>query len=533
MAQAKTDTSNLIKRVAILCRASTQELAEAETLRQQENICREYAESLSRQTGITHKIVHILVEEGVSGASKKRPKFEQLKHLIKTKQIDGVITKELSRLSRSLSSFVAFCSLCKQHGVFLHITNLPDLNPNTATGSMVLSVLASMSVFEREICIERVKDTLRSAALRDSKINGGSVIYGFRRHETKKGCWVPDEEELKNIEFMMKTFIEVGSITKAINISTKYGIRNKNGNKFDCTSLRKLFENRKLVGELRVVHGDSDELETFVPLPFGAVVETTLFEKVQKQLAVNDSARANLNRRGNKVYLFTGLLYHTNGASYAGQSAICRNGQRKNYYFESATKSRIDADRLEEKVLKDLCKSIESEVELEKHIKTISDTRDKKVNIIASEIKRRRSELEDIAKKEFDIVKGISALGTQGSPTTLKWLEEQVNLVSRAKNNCGERLSELEQEREQLLKADVNLKKHQNQALEIFRRMKKADPVRQRQFLRQVLEKVEISPSGEVRIIWKFSGVFTGPEEMVASGQNWLRRRDSNPRPAG
>ncbi|MGZ6433819.1 MAG: recombinase family protein [Pseudobdellovibrionaceae bacterium] len=529
----KTANSVPYKRVAIATRASTQELADAETLRQQENICREYVESLAKQTGIPHKVVEVFVEEGVSGASKKRPVMDRLILKVKTGQIDAIVTKELSRLFRSLTSFLNFCQLCRTHGVALYIRNLPDLNPNTATGSMVLSVLAAISVFEREICIERVKDTLRSAALRDSKINGGSVIYGFSRHPSKKGCWVPDTEELKNVEFLMKTFTEVGSLTETIKIAEKYGIKNKGGSSFGCTSLRKLFENRKFVGELRVIHGENDEQETFVPLPFGPVIDVALFDRVQTQLTVNDSARANLNRRGTKVYLFTGLLHHENGASYAGQSAICRNGRRKNYYYESKTKSRVDADQLEDRVLKNLCNSIEKEVELEKHAKSLLDSRDKKIEIISTEIKRVRVELDEIREKEMDILKGMSALGQQGSPATVKWLEDQVATVSRTRNENGERLERLECEREQLLKSEVNVKKYQNQALEIFYRMKKADPVQQRQFLRQVIEKIELNHSAEVRITWKFSGVFTGMEEMVASKQNWLRRRDSNPRPSG
>src|SRR3990167_767057 len=112
------------------------------------------------------------------------------------------------------------------------------------------------------------------------------------------------------------------SITETISIAVRYVIMNKNGRAFDCTSLRKLFENRKLIGELRVVHGNNDELETFVPLPFGAVIDKDLFEKVQEQIAVNDSARANLNQRGTKIYLLTGILHNQNGATYSGQSAI-------------------------------------------------------------------------------------------------------------------------------------------------------------------------------------------------------------------
>ena len=226
-------------------------------------------------------------------------------------------------------------------------------------------------------------------------------------------------------------------------------------------------------------------------------------------------------------------MQHQNGATYSGQSAICRNGRRKNYYYESKTKSRIDADQLEDKILKSLSGSIEQEVELEKHIRSVTDSRNKKVEIVNAEMKRLRQEMGENEKKELDLVKGLSALGGNASVTTLKWLDDQVKAVEQVKSQCGERLAELEREKEKLLRAEVNLKKYQDQALGIFRKMKKAAPVRQRQFLRQVLEKIEISHSGEIRIDWKFSGVFTAMEETVASGQNWLRRRDSNPRPSG
>lgn len=72
--------------------------------------------------------------------------------------------------------------------------------------------------------------------------------------------------------------------------------------------------------------------------------------------------------------------------------------------------------------------------------------------------------------------------------------------VSKAKTEHGERLERLECEREQLLKSEINIKKYQRQALEIFHRMRKTDPVQQRQFLRQVVEKIEINPRRPLQI---------------------------------
>jgi DNA invertase Pin-like site-specific DNA recombinase len=491
-------------------------------------------EQLSVQSGIEHRVKHVLIEKtGISGAKKIRPELKKLEILIRGEKIKFLIFEELSRLSRILKHLLEFLDLCKQYGVAVYIRGLPNVNINSAAGEMFIHTMGSAAQFERSLTIERVKNTLRAAALRDSKINGGSIVYGFSRDQEKKGNWIPVIEEIKNIEFMMKSFLEVGSITETIKISNKYGIKNKNGRSFDCTSLKKLFENRKLIGELHVVHGNNDELKSVVPLPFGAVIDVGLFEKVQIQIAQNDGARANLNRRGTKIYLLTGILHDQNGATYAGQSAICRNGKRKNYYYEAKTKSRIDADQLEEKILRSLSGSIENNVELDKHSHSISQARSRKIEVITAEINRLKSEVIDVEKKELEIIKGLSFLGLGASEDTMKWLNNQVRVVEQSRRSTGERLEELSREKEQLLKTEINLKKYQNRAIEIFRRMKKAAPIKQRQFLRQVIEKIELNPSGEVRIDWKFSEVFTAKEEVVAPTKKWLGRRDSNPRPTG
>ena len=126
----------------------------------------------------------------------------------------------------------------------------------------------------------------------------------------------------------------------------------------------------------------------------------------------------------------------------------------------------------------------------------------------------------------------MSALGSNASESTLKFLDDQITQATTIKQKCGERMEELSQELADLKKTEVDLKKFQKQALKNFLQMKKADRIQLRQFLRQVIEKIELNYSGEIRITWKFSEVFTNAEGPVAPDKKWLRWQDSNLRPS-
>ena len=141
-------------------------------------------------------------------------------------------------------------------------------------------------------------------------------------------------------------------------------------------------------------------------------------------------------------------------------------------------------------------------------------------------------ELSDIKNKETMILSNLTNIAAP-SVTVTQWLEDQITEVRKAKKYIGEQLQELEDKKDAIKSSVSDLRSIKSNALQIFRKMKKADPINQRHFLRQIIEKIEMSPSGEVLIIWRVSDLFTVPEETVASDKKWLRRQDSNLRPSG
>ncbi len=398
---------------------------------------------------------------------------------------------------------------------------------------MVLAVIGAIAQFERELAIERVKNTLRSAALHDKKINGGCVIYGFRRDPDKKGKWIKVDDEIANIELLLRDFVSHGSLKKTLQTAELKGIKNRSGKPFTFTSLRKLFENRKLVGDLRVVHGDNDELETFVKLPYGEVISRDLFNKVQTQLGIHDTSRPNQNRLGERTFLFTNLLFSESGVSYTTSSACGRSGEKYSYYIERKHKMKVNADLFEQKVLSSLVGSLASEEQMESHAQRVGETHKQEIEALETEFKLLGSDMAELRKREVGIIAGLGKVSQNSAEDLIGLLNQQARDVSDAKARMSARQIELEYRQEELLSFDIDIKKHRARALEILKNITKAEPIRQRHFIRQVIEKIELNKSGEATIYWKFGKVLTAGEEMVVPTQNWLRRRDSNPRQGG
>jgi DNA invertase Pin-like site-specific DNA recombinase len=176
-----------VHRCAIYGRVSVDEAAEVEhgSLEQQQHLCRDLAAQLSRMRDAEYRVDYILIEErGVSGGNTNRPKFQALLDLVRSRRIDAVLAKEISRIARSIKDFCEFMEVCRANTVAVHIRGL-DLDPNTPMGELMFKMLALIAEFERKLIVQRTKDSIRSAMLNNSKINGGSLPLGFDFEDTK------------------------------------------------------------------------------------------------------------------------------------------------------------------------------------------------------------------------------------------------------------------------------------------------------------------------------------------------------------
>lgn len=117
-----------------------------------------------------------------SGTKDDREEFQQLWQDIEAGEIDRVVTWEMSRLSRRLSTAADFMETCARTGTALETLN--DMFPNLHGGGkddiwdeLMAKFSAWMMEFEREMTRERVRSGVRKAIDEGKWV--GRPPYGF------------------------------------------------------------------------------------------------------------------------------------------------------------------------------------------------------------------------------------------------------------------------------------------------------------------------------------------------------------------
>jgi DNA invertase Pin-like site-specific DNA recombinase len=126
----------------------------------QERSLREYA---ARRGWTVHKIYR---DQGVSGASSKRPDLSVLFKDCHRGSIDVLLVWKFDRLARSLNSLISCLEMCRSLGIdFVSVTESVDTS--LPSGELVFQMIGAVAQFERSLIAERVK-----AGLANARANG-------------------------------------------------------------------------------------------------------------------------------------------------------------------------------------------------------------------------------------------------------------------------------------------------------------------------------------------------------------------------
>jgi DNA invertase Pin-like site-specific DNA recombinase len=340
-------------RVGIYNRVSHED--ELQSLESQVHICKEYVAHYASSKNVIIKITHILTEKaGLSGKNANRPKYQELLYLIETKQIDWIVAKELSRLSRSTQDFAKLIELCHKSGTSIIVPSFEiDLNsPMSVAMAFISSVFAQL---ERELIVQRTVSGIRSLVITKQKIHGSPVVLGFAKHPTETGRWIVLEDEIQLVISIFRTFIQYKSFKCTLDALDKLGIRTKSSKRFNYQTLKRLLINRKYIGKLQVPNEDME-----VDLPFGAPIPLDLFNEVQSIVASIDEELGAHLRNPSRVYLLSGLLFTILGNALSGTSAKGRDGKTRNYYRSQEEDLTLSCDEIEMliiRVVEDICRN--------------------------------------------------------------------------------------------------------------------------------------------------------------------------------
>lgn len=159
--------------------------------------------------------LHALEEAGVSamniftdkmsGGSRKRPGLTRLLQYLN--EGDTLVVWRLDRLARSLSDLIGLMEELKKRGVkFRSLTEA--INLDTASGSLVVHVLAAISEFERQVTSERISAGMQTRKAEGKAVGAQPKLYGpaltYAKKRRKAGIPAPQVAEELMAKFRVK-----------------------------------------------------------------------------------------------------------------------------------------------------------------------------------------------------------------------------------------------------------------------------------------------------------------------------------------
>jgi len=156
-------------RAAIYARVSTRDQSVALQVDEAERFCR------ARGWEIVATI-----QDTISGIRERRPGLDFLMSLARGRRIDAVVVWKRDRLFRSLRHLLASSAELEALGVaFVSLTE--QIDTTTPAGKLLVSILASLAEFERDILIERTRAGMAAAKRQGVRIGRPRVFVDLAR----------------------------------------------------------------------------------------------------------------------------------------------------------------------------------------------------------------------------------------------------------------------------------------------------------------------------------------------------------------
>jgi len=115
-----------------------------------------------------------------SGADASRPELDRMMADARAHRFSLVLVVKVDRLARSVSNLYSLLSELDEFGVKFHCTD-QNISTESATGKLLLSVLAGIAEFERELISDRTKAGLARAKAKGSQLGRPAMAVDMSR----------------------------------------------------------------------------------------------------------------------------------------------------------------------------------------------------------------------------------------------------------------------------------------------------------------------------------------------------------------
>ena len=281
------------------------------------------------------------IDEGISGTSvNKREEFLKMIEDAKRHKFDLILTKEISRFSRSTLDSIKYTQELLSNGVGVYFLN-DNINTILPDSELRLTMMSSIAQDEVRRLSERVSFGMRRS-IDNGVVLGCSNIYGYIKD---KGKLIIDEMQAEMVRIIFDRYANTtDGLSKVSRYLYSLGYKSKTGKRLDTTILTRIIENPKYKGyycghktkvlDYRTKQKKKLECSDWIiykdEKSVPPIVSEELWNRANKKLKMRQDSFT--NRAVNKVvfqnrYTYSGKIYcGEHNVTYHRSSA----GKRKN-----------------------------------------------------------------------------------------------------------------------------------------------------------------------------------------------------------
>ncbi|MCL1864125.1 MAG: recombinase family protein [Defluviitaleaceae bacterium] len=318
-------------RVAAYCRVSTDKDDQVNSLNSQRQYFMDY---IKNQKGWI--LVNIYYDEGISGTStKKRKGFNSMIAEARMKNIDMILTKEISRFARNTLDSLKYTRELKNLGigVLFIADNINTLDPDS---ELRLTIMSSIAQEESRKTSERVKwgQTQRMKA---------GVVFGrdMLGYFVKDGKLIINHDETETVRLIFHKFLNENKGTHVIARELQEaGLRPKRAGQWSNVTILRVLRNEKYVGDLlqkktftpdylthekKYNRGHEDMI--YLRDHHEPIISRQIWEETQKELTRRSPTNEQKSKHSNRYWCSGKLVCGECGKNFVSRKKKLKNGE--------------------------------------------------------------------------------------------------------------------------------------------------------------------------------------------------------------
>ncbi|HCS74499.1 MAG TPA: recombinase family protein [Clostridiales bacterium] len=285
------------KRVGIYCRVSTNDADQLNSLAVQ-------VSALTRLVAATPQwlLVDVYMDIASSKTGASRKEFARMLDDCKSKKLEIIITKSISRFGRDTVETLEALRLMRDFGVRV-IFEEENIDTDDVDSNLLISVMESVAQSENESRSENIRMGLSFRAANGTSGLYKRKLYGYAKTET--GELAIDKGQAQVVRDIFRWYLGGDSVLGIIKKLSDAGIPSPTGiEKWSKRPIEKMLENEKYTGTVTLLDSSTQEYEYKIKDNHPPIITENEFRSVQEEkmkrsnIVIGDSG----THRSNKKY---------------------------------------------------------------------------------------------------------------------------------------------------------------------------------------------------------------------------------------